>query len=49
MTMVWQGFKIGNNSLDIASSATEIGTSEVQALGSFGTNAVEKERTYDPK
>ena len=49
VTMMWQGFKIGNDSLDIASSATQIGTSGVQALGSFGTNAVEKERTYDPK
>ena len=47
--MMWQGFKIGNDSLDIASSATEIGTSGVQALGSFGTNIVEKERTYVPK
>jgi hypothetical protein len=47
--MVWQGFRIVNDSLDIASSATEIGTPEVLALGSYGTNAVEKERTYDPK
>ena len=49
VTMTWQGFKIGNDSLDIASSATQIGMPGVQALGSFGTNAVEKERTYDPK
>ena len=49
VTMMWQGFKIGNDSLDIASSATEIGTSGVQAFGPFGTNTVEKERTYVPK
>jgi hypothetical protein len=49
VTMMWQGFKIGNDSLDIASSVTEVGTSGVQAFGSFGTNTVEKERTYVPK
>jgi len=46
--MAWQVFKIGNESLGITSFATEIGTSWLQALGSFRTNAVEK-RTYDPK
>ena len=49
VTMMWQGFKIGNDSLDIASSATRNRNVRSQALGSFGTNAVEKERTYDPK
>ncbi|MGA9842628.1 MAG: hypothetical protein WBQ25_09965 [Nitrososphaeraceae archaeon] len=49
VTMMWQGFKIGKRLSRYCIINNRNRNVRSQALGSFGTNAVEKERTYDPK